>query len=928
MQKRSRTLVIVGSVVVALIIVIALVPTLFGGKIANRVKAAANDALLARLDWRDAGLSLFGDFPNLTLRLDDLSIAGTGQFAGDTLTKVKQLGVVLDLGSVIGNLRHGDPIVVRSVSLDRPLVALKVLENGAANWNITKPTPPGAPESSRPVSVTLKSLDIRDARISLDDQESRLQALLAGFRQSLSGDFAKDVFTLVTRAHADTASLDFAGIPYLNRVALDINADVNADMRSKTFTFAKNELEVNDLALAFAGSATLGDPNTTLDVTFKTPRTEFRHILSLVPAIYSKDFQSLRTSGNVELSGQVRGEYGERAFPAFTLVAKVANGAFQYPDLPLPTRDIALDLAIRNPGGDVDSTVVRLDRFHASLGGEPIDGTMTLRTPVSDPDVDLRLTGKVDLANVRKTVKLPTVNELAGRIDADVAVKTRMSYVDRKQYDRISARGAINVRDVAVKSADLPHPLSIAEAALTLTPQRAVLESFSGQIGSSDVKLSGAIDNLVPFALRGDPLRGTATFASQHFNLDEWKSDDSVTVIPVPANIDFDLQGTVTELIYGKLTMTNARGGLRVKDQRATLENFSMNTLGGEFDVTGYYETVDIAKPKFDVNFSMKNVDIPGAFAALNTVQTLAPVARFAKGRVSTDLHLSGVLGKDMLPLFSVLDGKGSIRTSELLIQGLPLLGRLADAIKLDRLRSPTLDSLRASIEIQDGRVHLKPFTVHVANTLMRVEGSHGIDQSLQYTLGLRVPRSELGSGANQFIANLASRAGKSGINLQAADTVGLNINVGGTITNPTIQTNLGELVAGAGESVKQAAQQEIAERVDSARARADSAAAEGRRKAQAEAERIIAEAEEKAAAIRAEARRLADTVRIEAAARADSLVAKATNPLAKTAAKVAADRVKKEANDRADQIVREADRRAEDLVAEARKRAAAIGPS
>jgi hypothetical protein len=606
--------------------------------------------------------------------------------------------------------------------------------------------------------------------------------------------------------------------------------------------------------------------------------------------------------------------------------AKVSNAAFQYPDLPLPARDIALELAIRNPGGNVDSTIVQVDRFHAMIGREPIDGAMVLRTPISDPDFGLRLTGKVDLADVRRTLKLGGVNELTGRIGADVAVRTRMSFIDRKQYDRITASGTVDIRDLALESTDLPHPLAIDEASLRLTPQRADLQSLTGKIGSSDVRLSGYLDNLIPFALRGDPLHGSASFASQHFNLDEWRSDDSLKIIPIPSNIDFALQANVAELTYAKLTMANARGGLRVKDQRATLESFTMNTLGGEFGVTGFYETTDPTKPKFDVDLTMKDVDIPGAFAALTTVQMLAPVARYARGNVSTDMHLSGGLGKDMMPLFTGIDGKGSLRTSELLLQGLPLLGKLADAVKINQLRSPTLDSLRASIEIRDGRVHVKPFTVRVGKSAMRVEGSHGIDQSLQYTLGVRVPRSELGADANRAIAGLVSRAGKTGIDLQTADTVGLEVRVGGTLTNPTIQTNLGDVGASVGEGVKQAAQKELTERVDSAKARVDSATDEARRKAQAEAERLIGEAEQRAAAMRAEARKLAETVRREGSARADSLAARATNPIAKVAADAAANRLRKEANDRADGIIREADKRAADLVAEARKKATLIG--
>jgi len=928
MKTRTKILLGAGTVIVVLFVLLATLPFLFSDRIAARVKTEVNSALEARVDWHGAGLSLFGDFPNLTLRLDDLSIAGKRLFAGDTLARIHRLGVVLDIGSVLRNYRAGDAIVVRSIELERPVIALKVLEDGSANWDITKKTAPTTQKAPSPFKVSLRKLDISNATISLDDRKSRLFASLVGYRQSLSGDFATDLFTLATRAHGESVTVRFAGIPYLNHVALDLAADVNADMRNKKFTLAKNEIRLNDLRLALTGSAAMRGDDVALDLSFNTPRTDFRHILSLVPAIYMRDFQKLKTAGVLTLSGQVKGDYGDKAFPSFSVNANVANGAFQYPDLPLPARDIALDLKLRNPGGDVDSTMVRLDRFHAAIGGQPIDGTLVLRTPISDPDVDLRLTGKLDLANLRKTVKLASVKELTGKIDADVAVRTRMSYVDRKQYDRIAARGNLGVRDLTLKSADLPRDVAVTEASLQISPQRADLRSFSAQIGSSDVQLSGYVENLLPFALRGDPLRGNATFVSQRFNLDEWKSDDSLTIIQVPGNIDFGLQATVGELIYGKLKMTNARGALRVKDKRATLDNFTMNTLGGSIGVSGFYETVDSVRPTFDTQVQLKSVDIPSAFSALTTVQMLAPVAKFARGNVSTDLHLAGALGKDMLPLFNVLDGKGALKTSDLVIQGLPLLGKIADAIKLEQLRNPTLDSLRASVQIKAGRVQVNPFTVRAGRSALQVAGSHGFDQSLQYTLGLRVARADLGAAANQAIASLISRAGRTGLNLQAADTVVLGIKVGGTITSPTVQTNLADLVASTGQSVKQAAQQAVAQQVDSLKEKADSAADEARKKAEAQAEQMIAQAEQQAAAIRAEAQKLADTVRFEANTRADSLVARTTNPIAKAAAQAAANRMKKEASDRADAMIREADKRANDVVAEARKKAAQISPS
>ena len=145
-------------------------------------------------------------------------------------------------------------------------------------------------------------------------------------------------------------------------------------------------------------------------------------------------------------------------FPAFALNAKVNDAAFQYPDLPLPARSIFLDLALTNPGGSADSTVVKLDRFHLRIGRNPVEAAMVLRTPVSDPNVDLTVKGKLDLADVRRTLKFEGIDQLTGTVAADAAVKTRMSDIDKKQYDRVAASGTVDVGDLTLTGKTLPLP--------------------------------------------------------------------------------------------------------------------------------------------------------------------------------------------------------------------------------------------------------------------------------------------------------------------------------------------------------------------------------------------------------------------------------------------------------------------------------------
>ena len=926
MRPLRKIALVTGVVVVALVAILAAVPLLFGGRVAARLRAQIDQSVDAHVAWRDVGLSLLRGFPNVSLTVNDLSVAGVRVFQADTLLATPRVRLVLDLGSVVGFLRHGRAIVVRELSVDRPVVHLRRLADGRANWEITRPQS-GAPSgATKAIDVSLRQLRIDGANITLDDRQSNLSAALNGLHESLSGDFSRETFVLSTRTHVDSATATFAGMPYLKHVAIDLDANVDADTRAHRFTLTRDTLRLNALVLALGGTVTTGSPDLGLDVTFSTPSTAFAEILSLVPAIYTRDFGKLQTSGTMAVSGQVRGKYGPHAFPTLAILARVDNGAFRYPDLPLGAKGVALELAVNNPGGHIDSTVIDLKRFHAMLGNRPIDASLLVRTPVSDPDADLRLAGSIDLADVARTVKLPNVSALSGVVAADVSTHARVSDVDARRYDRIAASGSIHASRIVVRSSTIPHPVAIDTAALTLTPRTAQLTAFSSKIGASDVRATGSLDNLIGFVLRDEDLRGSATVSSDRVDLNEWKSSKQTTdVIPVPPHVDFALDATAARVSYGPLTLANVKGTLQVKNQRVTMRNLAMGTLGGTIVANGYYETLDLAKPAFDMNVGLTTMDIPSAFTTLVTVQKLTPIARYAQGHVSGTLSLTGLLGHDMMPVLTALAGKGEISTDSLLLRGAPIMQKLAGALSLAQLESPALGALHASVDIADGRLHVKPFKVSAAGIDLTASGSNGIDQSLTYDLALAVPRSLLGPSATAAITKLASRAGQLGAQLPAGDVVQLLAKVTGTVTNPSVSTNFAGMATSMAEAARGAAQQVAANVAQAGKAKVDSAAEAATAKARAEADRLVADAERQADTIRATARAAADSLRKAANERIDSLVAKATNPVAKLAARKAADQLRNQTSQQTDRIVQAANVRADSLVAQAKQKAAAI---
>jgi len=242
-------------------------------------------------------------------------------------------------------------------------------------------------------------------------------------------------------------------------------------------------------------------------------------------------------------------------------------------------------------------------------------------------------------------------------------------------------------------------------------------------------------------------------------------------------------------------------------------------------------------------------------------------------------------------------------------MRGFPVLKSIADKTRLQFLNDPTVESLEATFRIANGRLSVQPFDVKLGGAAMRVAGSNGLDQSLEYHLDLRVPRALAGGAANQAIAGLVSQAGRARVDLEAAPEIPLSIELLGTVTNPSVKANVGTLATSAASTVTKAVEKTVSAKVS------------------AEATRLVQEAEQQAATIRQDAQALADRVKAEGYARADSLVARAGgNPLLKAAAKPAGDKLRREADDKAAKIVREADQRAQGLVDGAKERAGKLG--
>jgi hypothetical protein len=910
MKKIKKLLIIVPSTLLVIFLALLLAPVLFKGKIFEIAKKELNGMLTAKVDFSDVKLSFIRNFPNAYVALTDLLVTGTDEFEGETLVKFKSLSITVDIMSIIKMAN----INVKSVLLDQAEVNAHISESGKPNWDIMKggkapETPPGEtkPKEAAPaLKIGLKKFEIRNASLSFIDDSSKMKATASGLNYFLQGDMTLDNADLNMKL--DIADVDFwmDSIRLLNKARVGFISDVTADLKNMGFTLKENQFSLNEIALKFDGLVQIpGDIN--LDMTFATKKTDFKSVLSLVPAVYMKDFESITTTGSFTLSGDVKGTYNKEQMPRANVNLTVDNAMFKYPDLPKSVNNINIAVKAFYDGVVFDKTTLDVDKLHFEMAGNPFDAEAHVKTPESDMQVAAKLAGKIDFDSLLDIVPLDDIT-IKGLLDCDLALAGRMSTFEKEQYEDVDARGMLKLSGFNFETPDLPQAVNIASTQLNFTPRKVDLVNFDAVIGKTDIAMNGTLEKFIPFIFKGDTVRGNLSLKSNNIDLNEFmtgekkeetKETAQLSVIEVPKNIDFAMNVNIGKILFDKLNITNTVGTLLVSDGKLQMQNLAMNLLEGSMVLSGEYNTQDIKVPSVDFGMNIRQFDITSAISSFEILQKILPQPQNYAGKVSANLTLNSILDEHLSPVLNTVASKGQLQTQSVEIRNSELFGTMANMLKNESWRTPALTNLNIGYEIKDGQVIVEPIQMNILQNKLELSGSQGLDMTLNYKVSATVPVSAIGSGATDLLSKIPG-----GSNVKDIMVTGL---IGGTATSPNVNLGIADMATSVVASVTETVKEQVRDEVDKQKAA------------------IMAEAEKQAENIRNTAKQAANKIRSEANAAADKLENEAKNPIQKIAAKAAADKLRSEGEANAVKVEQEADRQVTAIMDEARKKADSI---
>jgi hypothetical protein len=243
--------------------------------------------------------------------------------------------------------------------------------------------------------------------------------------------------------------------------------------------------------------------------------------------------------------------------------------------------------------------------------------------------------------------------------------------------------------------------------------------------------------------------------------------------------VDVDANVSISKLVTEKFEFTNARGSLNIRDGIINLKNFSVNAFDGTVMTKGTLDLREMKKRPFNLDLEIVGVEA-------NTA--LPKFTSFGKnifGKLTMNTKIKGDLNDTLGLNAQTLGGDGKVQIFDGKLFGFPLTTKLAEATGIEELRQVDFKNWSNAFSISDGKVNIKDLKVNAGSTDFNMNGTHGLDGTMDYGLNIKLPSSasdrlKLSGVASQLVQFFKDKDNR----------ISLDFNVRGATTSPSLSLN------------------------------------------------------------------------------------------------------------------------------------------
>lgn len=725
-----------------MVVALSLSVFLFKDRIINQFIREANKQLNTPINVKEIDVSVFQDFPHLSIVMHDVYVEDSHPATYPLLT-AKQVSFQMNIFEVWNGEYN-----VKGLRIEDSETSLKINNDGKSNYAILKESP-GSSTSSSSISFELNKVSLKNTRVLYLDMTLNQQLIFSSNNLTASISSVNDIYDIDARGQLNTDTLSIQGKLYSSGKSFEIDSELIYDDINKSVTIKPSSLKLRESAFTISGTYNWKERNE-IDLAAAGKDTDIQTILSLLPESTARQVEKYQSKGEVYFSGKIKGEISKTKSPSVSIDFGFSDATIFHPDYKskITGANLTGSFASSNVSDPAMATLV-LKNVKASLNGEPFQAELVISN-LEHPDVISSFKGKVDAGALSEFFPMENVSKVSGTLVADVSLAGKIELLkNRTTAQRVNTQGTIDMHTINLTYGKRNIPLKNLSGSLQFSNNDLALSNVAGVLGKSDFVLNGFFKNVITYLLFEDQPVGIETdLKSNVIDLNELMDlgygastgestggASAAYKFNISKNVYLNFNCDVKSLYYKRFHGREIKGDLLVKNKVAVSRNLALKTMGGNLSLSGIVDANNNKAIDVVCTSKLHGIHLDSVFYVFQNFDQDFIKDTHLKGQVTADVNLELALNQSLklYPETLTADIGAVIKNGELNnFEPLKKLNKYLDDEGLSRLR---FSDLQNDIHIENKTVYIPQMEVRSNVTGIKISGTHTFDQRIDYRL-------------------------------------------------------------------------------------------------------------------------------------------------------------------------------------------------
>jgi len=440
----------------------------------------------------DTHLSLFGNFPDLSFKVDDVHIYETKEDDAPVILDVADIYMGFNIWDIV----NGD-YSIRSLLIEEGFFNMVVHPDRSLNYQNAL-TPFEKTESGEFSNIQLRNIKLRNLDIHKRDETTETD--LEAFVYEAVGGFKINNDTIA--GHVDTEFemnlIDHGDTTYIRHKHFELDTDVTLDQHTGILTIKPSHIKMEHGDFEIVGTIdTKNDVD--IDLAIKGTKPNFDMFIAFAPEDLIPVLERYKNAGKIYFNAVVQGPTLHEQIPFIDVQFGASEAFLENTDKGKRVNDMGFSGHFTN-GEERSLRTMKfsLRDMTAKLDKGAFYGNVVINN-FEEPEVDMQLNADFDLEFMASFLNLNDIKNASGN------VSLAMNFHDIIDLDRPELAlnklnqayfSELQVKDLSFSSDDLPAPLEQLNVHLVMNGKEATLDQFDMVLGKSDVSITGYLSDL------------------------------------------------------------------------------------------------------------------------------------------------------------------------------------------------------------------------------------------------------------------------------------------------------------------------------------------------------------------------------------------------------------------------------------------------